>query len=125
VWIAKHERRCLEERTGNIQLGWWRERAQSIKSFLELCFTLFLDALLILFVWHLKQWVTNLIGVDPSTLKDETIRTILNISNPAIAITIAVYVLVDIFRHVLKALTEIRSGYLKFNQHKRRKKRRR
>lgn len=103
----------LSKENKNRKTTWSEAQFIKIKSFIEVVITLTLGAALILSVWGIRELTILFIGVDPSTIEDRTLYWVIKISEVGTIIILAIYIISDIFRHVLKAYREMRFDFAK------------
>ena len=90
-------------------MSWLKEQSNKVSSFFELLITLVLDALLILSVWGLREFLLYITSTDLSNITDNTVLWTVRLSEISTIAIITVYILLDFFREVMKTWKEILS----------------
>ncbi len=88
--------------------SWVYNQFLSVRALAEIVITLLLDALLIMAVWWARKLVIWAIGIDPNSITDSTFRWIVRISEYSTFIILAIYILTDVLRHVVKSYRDLR-----------------
>lgn len=94
-------------------LPWHRTQLIKVKTFVGILFALLLDALLIIAVWGIRKITISIIGIDTISIKDIVLFWVIRFSEISTVIILAVYIISDIVRHLLKAYEEIKIDFFK------------
>ena len=89
----------------------------SLRATLELLTTLFLNAVLILFVVGIRQGIKYIlietVNFDIDNIEDRTTKYVVLLSQISTIILLAIYIFTDILRHIVKSIREIKEMILK------------
>ena len=92
-------------------ISYLRPQFIKIRTFAELVVAIVLDALLILSVWGIRKVIIWIIGVDPAELKDRQLFWVVRLSELSTITILAIYIISDILRHLLKAYKDIKNDF--------------
>ena len=89
-------------------MNWLRSQLENVKLLAELLLALLLNAILILFVWGIRELLIIIMGgID---IKDKTIWWVVYLSQISTITLLAIYILTDILRHILKSIKMIKES---------------